>query len=61
MIIAAPVYFILGIRGINDDLAISVAFMIAGLVTFATILPSVMKEKERAKARPRPDMTDKEF
>ena len=49
MIIAAPIYFVLGMKGITGDIAISVAFIIAGLVTFATILPSVMKEKERAK------------
>ena len=49
MVIAIPVYIILGMRGFSDDLSISLAFITAGLVTFATILPSVLKEKERAK------------
>ena len=49
MIVAVPIYIVLGMRGVSDDLAISLAFIFAGFVTFATILPSVMKEKERAK------------
>ncbi len=49
MIIAVPAYILLGMNGISDDLAISVAFIVSGLVTFATIYPSIMKEKERAK------------
>ena len=49
MIVAAPVYFFLGMRGFSDDLATAIAFIVAGLITFAIILPSVMKEKERVK------------
>ena len=47
--IAVPVYFLLKAEGLSDDLSISAAFAIAGLVTFMTICPSLLREKERSK------------
>lgn len=49
MFIAVPVFIVLGMNGFSDDLSISIAFISAGLVTYASISPSVVKEKERVR------------
>ena len=49
MMVVIPAYIVLMKIGFRNDLSICFAFIIAGLVTFGSILPSVMKEKERLK------------
>ena len=44
-----PVYLICIKTGMKDDLAMAMGFAIAGMVTFSSILPSIVKEKERAR------------
>ena len=49
MIVAIPAYIILMRLNVRNDLSICIAFIIGGLVTFCSIFPSIVKEKERLK------------
>jgi len=44
-----PAYLVCTKMGLKDDLSMAIGFVIAGSVTFSCILPSIMKEKERAR------------
>ena len=46
---AIPVYLFCSNQGLSGEISISVSFIIAGLLTFAAISPSIRKEKERVK------------
>ena len=47
--VAVPIHMICGHFSISSELSISLSFIIAGLLTFAVIYPSILKEKERVR------------
>ena len=46
---AIPLYLLCGRFGLNGEMSVSAAFIAAGLLTFAVICPSIIREKERSK------------
>ena len=49
LVSAIPIYIICARLGIDADRSIIIAFIAAGIMTFCTIYPSILREKERVK------------
>ena len=49
MVTFIPVYLVCSRYGLKEDLSMAAGFAVAGLVTFSAILPSIIRERERAK------------